>query len=178
MTLTHDDVKNIISIIDSAEQLEELELGWGDFRIHVWRARGASRIPQPSVQLDPSSGLAAAAPATGAGPRRRTTVSDSPRPAVESAVAPDETAALAPDETAIRAPMLGTFYRTASPGGAPFVEVGQSVGAGDTVCLIEVMKLFNSVSAGVDGTVTRILRENGALVEFDEPLIIIRAHGG
>jgi acetyl-CoA carboxylase biotin carboxyl carrier protein len=71
--------------------------------------------------------------------------------------------------------MIGTFYRAASPGEPPFVEVGQKVGAGDTVCLIEVMKLFNSIHAGVDGTVTRILHENATLVEFDEPLIVIQS---
>jgi acetyl-CoA carboxylase biotin carboxyl carrier protein len=77
----------------------------------------------------------------------------------------------------IRAPMLGTFYRAASPGDPPFVEVGQRVKAGDTVCLIEVMKLFNTIRAGVDGTVTRILHENAGLVEFDEPLLVIRGAG-
>jgi acetyl-CoA carboxylase biotin carboxyl carrier protein len=73
----------------------------------------------------------------------------------------------------IRAPMLGTFYRAPSPGEKPFVEVGQRVRADDTVCLIEVMKLFNSIRAGVDGEVVEILADNGGLVEFDQPLIFI-----
>ena len=71
--------------------------------------------------------------------------------------------------------MLGTFYRAASPGDPPYVEVGQRVTAGDTVCLIEVMKLFNSIRAGVEGVVTRILHQNATLVEFDEPLIVIQS---
>jgi acetyl-CoA carboxylase biotin carboxyl carrier protein len=70
--------------------------------------------------------------------------------------------------------MLGVFYRAPAPGEKPFVEVGQRVRADDTVCLIEVMKLFNSIRAGVDGEVIEILVENGGLVEFDQALIFIR----
>jgi acetyl-CoA carboxylase biotin carboxyl carrier protein len=69
--------------------------------------------------------------------------------------------------------MLGTFYRAPAPGEKPFVEVGQRVRADDTVCMIEVMKLFNSIRAGVDGEVVKILAENGGLVEFDQALIFI-----
>jgi len=69
--------------------------------------------------------------------------------------------------------MLGTFYRAQTPGAPPFVEVGQRVRADDTVCLIEVMKLFTSVKAGVDGVVTQILAENAKLVEYNEVLIVI-----
>lgn len=69
--------------------------------------------------------------------------------------------------------MLGTFYRSASPDEPAFVEVGQKVSADTTVCLIEVMKLFNSVSAGVEGTIVAIRPQNGALVEFQEVLITI-----
>jgi acetyl-CoA carboxylase biotin carboxyl carrier protein len=69
--------------------------------------------------------------------------------------------------------MLGTFYRSPAPGDPPFVELGKRVQADDTVCLIEVMKLFSSINAGVDGVVTRILVENGAMVEFGQMLIVI-----
>jgi acetyl-CoA carboxylase biotin carboxyl carrier protein len=78
---------------------------------------------------------------------------------------------------AIRAPMLGIFYRASAPGERPFIEEGQQVRADDTVCLIEVMKLFNSLRAGVDGKVVRILAGNGDLVEFDQPLIFIAPSG-
>lgn len=74
----------------------------------------------------------------------------------------------------VRAPMLGTFYRAPSPGEAPFVEVGDVVERGRTVCLIECMKLFNTIEAGCAGTVERIGADNGAMVEFDQPLIYIR----
>ena len=74
---------------------------------------------------------------------------------------------------AVRAPNLGTFYRAPKPGAAPYVSVGETVGADTEVCLIEVMKLFTSVLAGVAGTVRRVLVEDAELVEYDQPLFLI-----
>ena len=74
---------------------------------------------------------------------------------------------------AVRSPMVGTFYRSSSPDSAPFVEVGQSVSAGDVICIIEAMKMFNQIEADRSGTVKAVLVENGSPVEFDEPLVII-----
>ncbi len=76
---------------------------------------------------------------------------------------------------AVRAPMLGTFYRTPAPGERPFVEVGDKVGADDTVCLVEVMKLFQSIKAGVAGTVVKIAVENGSMVEHGQTLVLIES---
>ena len=73
----------------------------------------------------------------------------------------------------LRSPMVGTFYRSAAPGSKPFVEIGQRVNAGDPVCIIEAMKMFNQIEADHAGAVTRILVENGQPVEFDQPLLII-----
>ena len=73
----------------------------------------------------------------------------------------------------LRAPMVGTFYRSASPGSKPFVEIGQQVNIGDPVCIIEAMKMFNQIEADHAGAVTRILVENGQPVEYDQPLLII-----
>ena len=74
---------------------------------------------------------------------------------------------------AVRAPNLGTFYRAPKPGAAPYVSVGQAIGADTEVCLIEVMKLFTSVLAGVAGTVRKVLVEDAELVEYDQPLFLI-----
>jgi acetyl-CoA carboxylase biotin carboxyl carrier protein len=74
---------------------------------------------------------------------------------------------------AVRAPILGVFYRAPAPGAPPFVQVGSLVGADDTLCLIEVMKLFNTVKAGIAGKVARILAENGKMVEQDQVLLLI-----
>ena len=73
----------------------------------------------------------------------------------------------------IRSPMVGTFYRTSAPGSKPFVEVGQTVKAGDTLCIIEAMKLLNEIEADRDGTVKAVLVENGQPVEYGEPLFIL-----
>ncbi|MBI5937111.1 MAG: acetyl-CoA carboxylase biotin carboxyl carrier protein [Betaproteobacteria bacterium] len=78
-----------------------------------------------------------------------------------------------PEGHVVKSPMVGTFYRTPSPGAKAFVEVGQSVGAGDTLCIIEAMKLMNEIEADVGGTIKAILVENGQPVEYGEPLFVI-----
>jgi acetyl-CoA carboxylase biotin carboxyl carrier protein len=74
---------------------------------------------------------------------------------------------------ALKAPMVGTFYRAGSPGAKPFVEVGQSINEGDTVCIIEAMKMFNQIEADRSGVIVNILAENGQPVEYDQPLLLI-----
>jgi len=164
MNLTHNDVQTILKIVDAAEHLEEVELVHGGFRLHVVRnGRGQPQgltITQTAVEgpaasaTNPPSASALVAP----------TASRAPSVAVS----------VPEGVVAIRAPMLGVFYRASAPGEKPFVEVGQRVRADDTVCLIEVMKLFNSIRAGVDGEVIGIPAENGSLMEFDQPLVLIR----
>ena len=82
-------------------------------------------------------------------------------------------AAAAPEGHVIRSPMVGTFYRSSAPGAKAFVEIGQAVKAGDTLCIIEAMKLLNEIEADQDGTVKAILAENGQPVEYGEPLFIL-----
>jgi len=91
-----------------------------------------------------------------------------PAPVAETAAEPAQ-----PDGHVVKSPMVGTFYRTPSPGAKSFVEVGQSVKAGDTLCIIEAMKLMNEIEADVSGVVKAILIENGQPVEYGEPLFII-----
>ena len=79
-----------------------------------------------------------------------------------------------PDGEPVLAPMVGTFYAASGPEAQPFVSLGQMVGVGDTLCIIEAMKMFNQIEADVSGTVVAILAENGQPVEYDEPLFIIR----
>jgi acetyl-CoA carboxylase biotin carboxyl carrier protein len=89
---------------------------------------------------------------------------------VEGAPRPD---APAEEGHVIKSPMVGTFYRASSPGGKPFVEVGSAVKAGDTVCIIEAMKLLNEIESDHDGVVKAILVENGQPVEYGQPLLVI-----
>ena len=78
-----------------------------------------------------------------------------------------------PGALLLRSPMVGTFYRAPEPGAAPFVQTGQTVEADSTVCIIEVMKLMNSIPAGAAGLVTQVLVEDGAAVEYGQPLLVI-----
>ncbi len=100
-----------------------------------------------------------------------------PMPAVASAApAPQAAAEVAPPEPAghiVKSPMVGTFYRSSAPGSAPFVEVGSVVKEGDTLCIIEAMKLLNEIDADASGTIRQVLVENGQAVEFGQPLFII-----
>lgn len=158
MNLTHKDVTDIIEFIDKAEHLEDIELSLGDFRLSVHRGGGVIEAA-PRVRN---------APALPAAPVK----SVAPAVAVAApAVAASEV--LQEGEIALRSPMLGSFYRSPSPGAPAFVEVGQKVKAGDTVGVIEVMKLFNTLSASASGTVVRIAVENGGLVEFNQIVMVI-----
>ena len=102
-----------------------------------------------------------------------------PAMAPQQAPAPAQVAeapAAEPSEPAgetINSPMVGTFYRASSPEASPFVEVGTTVKKGDTICIIEAMKMFNQIEAEVDGTIKSVLVENGQPVEYDQPLFVI-----
>src|SRR5438552_10289353 len=155
MDLSYDDVQQILKIID-ASSVEELRLEIGDLKLVV-RKRGAraevaetSADPPPSAP--PREPVAAAAPAP-SGPSRQ-------RRAAEG-------------EFELKAPMVGTFYRAPRPGAPPFVEVGSDVGPDDVVCIIEVMKLMNSITLGRRARIVDILVDNAQLVEFGQPIMII-----
>jgi acetyl-CoA carboxylase biotin carboxyl carrier protein len=90
-----------------------------------------------------------------------------------SAAAPAPAAAELPKGNLVKSPMVGTFYRSPSPGANPFVEVGQAVKPGDTLCIIEAMKLLNEIEAEVAGEVKEVLVENGQAVEYGQPLFVI-----
>lgn len=98
-------------------------------------------------------------------------VAAAPAPAVAAPTAP-----AAEEKTAghvVKSPMVGTFYRSSSPGAKPFVEIGQSVDVGDTLCIIEAMKILNQIEADKSGTVTQVLVEDAQPVEYNQPLFII-----
>lgn len=151
MELSKDDVFKIIRMIEESGY-DDVRLEIGEFKLHVQKhASGAPAVQDSSRENVPAAAAAAAAPAgTRSGPEV------------------PEGAYL------VRAPMLGTFYRAPAPGEKPFVEPGAKVRPDDTVCLVEVMKLFNSIKAGVAGTVLTILAENAALVEHGQSLMVIQ----
>jgi acetyl-CoA carboxylase biotin carboxyl carrier protein len=146
MGLTDDDVREILRIVDESD-VAELSIQTDGFSLHV--SRGGAPLPPPPPAVAP---VAASAPPA------------QPAPAIE----PDD------GTFVVSSPMLGTFYRAEAPGAAPFVEVGATVGPDSTVCIIEVMKMMNSVPAGVSGTVVEVCAESGQLVEYGEPLLRVR----
>jgi acetyl-CoA carboxylase biotin carboxyl carrier protein len=95
------------------------------------------------------------------------------QPVQSAAPAPAAAIDAAPTGHVVKSPMVGTFYRAASPGSAPFVDVGATVKEGDTLCIIEAMKLLNEIDADASGVIQQILVENGQPVEFGQPLFII-----
>ena len=143
MPLSDDDVREILRIIDESD-LTELRIDTDGFSLHVVKG---------------DHGAVASAP-----PPRQ-----APRPEPEPEPAP-EPAASTDGLTVIPAPILGTFYRAEAPGKPPFVEVGSRVEPDTIVCIIEVMKMMNSVPAGVAGTVAEVIAQNAQLVEYGEPL--------
>jgi acetyl-CoA carboxylase biotin carboxyl carrier protein len=153
------DLRKIKKLIDLLEEsnLAELEIKEGEEVVRL------SRVPKgaaPMVAAAPAVAPQAAAPA--------------PVAAAPVAAAPEAAPAdTLPSGNVIKAPMVGTFYASASPGAPAFVKVGQQVKAGDTLGVIEAMKMFNQIEAEVAGTVQAILIENGQPVEFDEPMFVI-----
>ena len=149
------DLRKLKTLIDLVETsgIAELEIQEGEERVRITRAPASA---QPTVMLHAAAPAAAATAA----------------PAVTAPTA-GEAAAPVEEGHAVKSPMVGTFYRSASPGAAPFVEIGDVVAQGDTLCIIEAMKLMNEIEADASGTVKAILVENGQPVEFGQPLFVI-----
>jgi acetyl-CoA carboxylase biotin carboxyl carrier protein len=149
------DLRKLKKLIDLVQEsgIAELEVTEGEERVRITRA------------VPPAAPVAAAAPA-------QVSAAGHPSPAAPAAEAGPAEPAL-PAGHVLKSPMVGTFYRAPSPGAKPFVDVGSQVKAGDTLCIIEAMKLMNEIEADKAGTVKAILAENGQPVEFGEPLFVI-----
>jgi acetyl-CoA carboxylase biotin carboxyl carrier protein len=152
------DLRKIKKLIDLLEEsnLAELEIKEGEEVVRL------SRVPKGNVTMAPQM---MAAPV--AAPQH------APPAAAAPAAAETPAAKSLPDGHVVTAPMVGTFYAASSPGAPSFAKVGQQVKAGDTLGVIEAMKMFNQIEADVAGTVVAILVENGQPVEFDEPMFVI-----
>ncbi len=150
------DLRKLKTLIDLVQQsgIAELEITEGEEKVRISRfgSPGApTMMPQQQVAM-PVAAMPMAEPA---------------EPAAETAV-PAEI-----ESHAVKSPMVGTFYRSSTPGAKPFVEVGQTVKTGETVCIIEAMKLLNEIEADRDGVIKAVLVENGQPVEYGQPLFVI-----
>jgi acetyl-CoA carboxylase biotin carboxyl carrier protein len=143
------DLRKLKKLIDLVEEsgITELEVTEGEEKVRIAKQKTQA---MPVVSTMPAAAAAEAAPAEA-----------KPPPAAE------------PKGHVVKAPMVGTFYRSSAPGAKPFVDVGQTVAVGDTLCVIEAMKLMNEIETDCAGTITSILVENGQPVEYGEPLFVI-----
>nr|WP_319555350.1 acetyl-CoA carboxylase biotin carboxyl carrier protein [uncultured Vibrio sp.] len=150
------DIRKIKKLIELVEEsgIAELEISEGEESVRISR-HGAAAAPAPVHY----AAAPVAAPAPAAAPVAETPAAEAP--------------AAVPAGHQVLSPMVGTFYRSPSPDSKAFVEVGQKVNAGDTLCIVEAMKMMNQIEADKSGVVTAILVEDGQPVEFDQPLVVI-----
>ena len=147
------DLRKLKKLIDLVQEsgISELEVTEGEEKVRI--AKHAANAAPVSYMQAPMPQMAAA-----------------PAPAAAPAAAP---VAKEPEGTVIKSPMVGTFYRSSSPESKPYAELGASVAVGDTLCLIEAMKLMNEIESEVAGVVKAVYVENGQPVEFGQPLFVI-----
>ncbi|MDP3842407.1 MAG: acetyl-CoA carboxylase biotin carboxyl carrier protein [Oxalobacteraceae bacterium] len=155
------DLRKLKTLIDlvAESDIAELEVTEGDGKVRIVKSSAYPHSQQvmmmPQQMMQQPGTAVAAAPAAPAAP-------------IEAPAA-----AAAAEGYLVKSPMVGTFYRSSAPGSAPFVSIGSSVKEGETLCLIEAMKLLNEIEADVSGIVTQILVENGQPVEYGQPLFVI-----
>jgi acetyl-CoA carboxylase biotin carboxyl carrier protein len=149
------DLRKLKTLIDlvSESNVSELEITEAEGKVRI--VKGGVAAPQMLAPVGPV-----------------TTIAASPAPVVAAQAAVPAPVA-APAGHAVKSPMVGTFYRASSPGAKPFVEVGSTVKEGDTICIIEAMKILNEIEADKSGTVIQVLCENGQAVEYGQPLFVI-----
>jgi len=147
------DLRKLKTLIDlvSESSISELEITEAEGKVRIVKAMAAVSVSAPAAAV------AVAAPAI------------VPTAPAAAAAAPETE----PPGKVIKSPMVGTFYRSASPGAKPFADVGSTVKEGDPVCIIEAMKIMNEIEADLGGTISRILCENGQAVEFGQPLFVL-----
>ena len=146
------DLRKLKTLIDLVADsgIAELEVTEGEDRVRIAKFSPAPAVPAVTVAAVPTSA-----------------------PVTVSANGTNGPPVIEPEGHVVKSPMVGTFYRSPSPGAASFIELGQAVKPGDTLCIIEAMKLLNEIEAEVGGTVKQILVENGQPVEYGQPLFII-----
>ncbi len=149
------DLRKLKTLIDlvSESNISELEITEAEGKVRIVKA-GAPGTAMPMMMMAPAAAPGVAAPAAAAA---------APAPAAE----PVETGHV------VKSPMVGTFYRASSPGSKPLAEIGQTVKEGESICIIEAMKIMNEIEVDKSGTITRVLVEDGRAVEFGQPLFVI-----
>ncbi|MGF1526142.1 MAG: acetyl-CoA carboxylase biotin carboxyl carrier protein [Candidatus Competibacterales bacterium] len=153
-------IKRLIELLQESD-VTEIEIQEGDESLRISRQQPTKGNGTVAVDFIPSVTAAAV---------------QAPAPVADARVNADASASASPPAQrgqVLKAPMVGTFYRAATPGTAPFVEVGQRIEVGDVVCIIEAMKMFNQIEAECSGVILDVLVENGQPVEYDQPLFVV-----
>lgn len=163
------EIQELIKLVAKTE-LSEFKYKDGDVKLHIRGKSYVAASTQLAQQATPSIiNVPAAAPAYPAAP--------APAPAAPVPAAATPPATPAGEDTSkyveIKSPMIGTFYRSSSPDKDAYVKVGDSVGKGDTVCIVEAMKLFNEIESEVSGTIVKVLVEDAQPIEYDQPLFLV-----
>jgi acetyl-CoA carboxylase biotin carboxyl carrier protein len=158
------DLRKLKKLIDLVEDsgIAELEVTEGEEKVKIVKGGGAGK---EVVVLSPTSVPVGVPPSQAAGAPAASPPAAAPAPATETPTSLEG--------HIVKSPMVGTFYRAGSPGAKPFVEVGDTVKVGQTICVIEAMKLMNEIEADKDGVIKAIMVENGQPVEYGEPLMLI-----
>ncbi len=161
------DLRKLKTLIDLVAEsgISELEITEGDGKVRIVKNAAPTMLMQAPMSM-PAAAMGHAAPAPAAAPPPGTAQAPGGAQPAEAAPAP-------PAGHVVRSPMVGTFYRSAQPGSEPFVNVGTEVSEGDTLCIIEAMKLMNEIEADKSGTIKAVLADNGSPVEFGQPLFVI-----
>ena len=154
------DLRKLKTLIDlvAESDIAELEVTEGESKVRIVKSSGA---PQNQVVMMQPQSMPHSVSAPVAAP------------ATAPAAAPVAAVPAEPEGHIVKSPMVGTFYRSSAPGNPPFVEVGATVKEGDTLCIIEAMKLLNEIDADASGVIKQVLVENGQPVEFGQPLFVI-----
>ncbi|MBB3189346.1 acetyl-CoA carboxylase biotin carboxyl carrier protein [Halomonas cerina] len=147
-------VKKLIELLEESN-ISEIEIQEGEESVRISRHPNGTAWPQPTAPAWPAPGQPAAAPV--AAPTEPAAADEGPAYRGHS----------------VNSPMVGTFYRSPAPGSKPFIEVGSSVKKGETICIVEAMKMMNQIEADRDGVIEAVLVEDGEPVEFDQPLLVI-----
>jgi acetyl-CoA carboxylase biotin carboxyl carrier protein len=156
------DIRKVKKLIELLEEsgIAEIEISEGEESVRISRYPTGAAAAAPVVHY-------AQAPAAAPLPQA------APAPAAPAAAAPTPAPVAAKNDHTVTAPMVGTFYASAAPGAKPFVDIGSEVNVGDTLCIIEAMKMMNQIESDKSGRVTAVLVKNGDPVEFGQPLFII-----
>ena len=153
------DIRKVKKLIELLEEsgIAEIEIHEGEESVRISRNSSSPQLMAAPAMAAPPPAYAPAAPAE----------------AASSEAIPDSSGGGVPDGHVVESPMVGTFYSASSPGAAPFVQVGSKVSVGDTLCIVEAMKMLNQIEADKAGTIKAVLAENAQPVEFGQPLFII-----